>query len=378
MTPLLFDPLDAPTDAWPDGLDVERLYIEEVARRGPAALIANVQTRWLALRSGGRIFPVTVNDGETGDSYVCLPHTAYVLYGRAELDLVDVGAWAPLFRTLITLAGRGLLAAGLNRIVNLDNWLLSTNLHGDWAGEDLGDIRTALQRRFPDHIIALRSLDGWSSPALLDAARRDGWILVPSRQIWVNDDLARGWRRRNSTCQDFRLLRGSGLTVEDPADLNDADADRIAELYHLLYVGKYSALNPVFTPAYIAMTHRLGILRYRVARAPSGIIMAVAGALLRNGVLTPPIVGYDTTRPREEGLYRIASCLFGGMAADNGARLHGSAGAGHFKRMRGARGEIEYWAMHVGHLPPARRVAVAALRIILDRLVVPMMKGRGL
>ncbi len=378
MTPLLFDPLDAPPDIWPPGLDVERLYIEGVARRGPAAMIANVRTRWLALRSGQRIFPVTANDGEAGDSYVCLPHTAYALYGRAELDLVDVGAWAPLFRLLIGLAGRALLAAGLNRIVNLDNWLVSTNLHGDWAGEDLPEIRRQLQRHFPGHIIALRSLDAWSSPALIDAARGDGWLLVPSRQIWVTDDLERQWRRRDSTKRDFRVLRRSGLTVEEIGHMSDGDAARIAELYHRLYVGKYSALNPIFTPAYIAMTHRCGMLRYRVARSPAGAIQAVAAVWQRGGVLTTPIVGYDTEQPQSAGLYRIACCLLSEMAVESGARLHGSAGAGDFKRSRGARGEIEYWAMHVGHLPPGRRAAVAALRFLLDRLAVPMMKRRGL
>ncbi|HMA52401.1 MAG TPA: hypothetical protein VKP60_21725 [Magnetospirillaceae bacterium] len=378
MSPLLFDPLAPPMEAWPSGALLERAFIEEVARQGPAAMVANVRTRWLALRSGERLFPLTVNDGETGDSYVCLPHTAYVLYGKVELDLVDIGPLAPLFRLLIGLAGRGLLATGLNRIVNLDNWLLSTNLHGGWNGEDLPEIRTLLQRCFPGHIIAMRSLDGWSSPELLEAARRDGWQLVPSRQVWVTDDLPRQWRTRDSTKRDFRVLRRSGLIIEEPAELSEADAIRIAELYDQLYVGKYSALNPIFTPTFIAMTHRHGMLRYRIARAPSGVIQAVAGVWLRDGVLTSPIVGYDTSRPQKEGLYRIACCLCSEMAQENGARLHSSAGAGYFKRTRGAHGEIEYWAMHVAHLPLGRRLAVAALRLLLERLAVPMMKRRGL
>ncbi|MFV3037673.1 hypothetical protein ACNI5A_31565, partial [Klebsiella pneumoniae] len=67
-------------------------------------MITNVKTRWLALRSGDRVYPVTVNDGEHGGSYVCLPHSAYVLYARAELDIVDTGWLQPALRALIAAA----------------------------------------------------------------------------------------------------------------------------------------------------------------------------------------------------------------------------------------------------------------------------------
>ena len=44
MNPLLFDPLDAPMEAWPSGAVLERSYIEEVAQLGPQAMISNVRT----------------------------------------------------------------------------------------------------------------------------------------------------------------------------------------------------------------------------------------------------------------------------------------------------------------------------------------------
>ncbi len=378
MSLLLFDPADAPAEAWPPGNRGARAYCEGVARGGVPNMVANVRTLWRALRSGDRLFPLTVNDGEVGDSYVCLPHSAYILYAREELRIVDTGALAPLLRLLIALFDRLLRVAGINRIVHLDNWLLSTNLHGDWAGDDLSAIRVLLTARFPGHIIAIRSLDAWSCPALLGAARRDRWRLLASRQIWVTDDLDRDWRPRSACGNDRRLLVRSGLVVDELAQLSEADARRIAALYHMLYVGKYSPLNPVFTPAWIAMTHAAGIVRYRGARAPDGRLMAVAGSLARGDVLTPPIVGYDTSRPQAEGLYRIASLLFSEAAARAGLRLNGSAGAADFKRRRGARGEIEYSAFYLRHLSLGRRLVIALLASLLDLLAVPMMKRRGL
>lgn len=377
--PILFDPLHPPPGIWDGVPDAERSYIEQMAQAGVPAMVSNVRTVWRAIRSGGRVFPVTINDGEMGDSYVCLPHSAYILYGRQELDLVQVsGVMRAALRLVIAGADWLLRALSVNRIVHVDNWLLSTNLHGDWAGQDAPAIRTMLARAFPRHIIAIRSVDNWSCPALLASLKRDGWLLMPSRQIWVTADLARDWRPRNSTRNDLRkvaaLEQSGAISVEDVGELVEGDAQRIADLYAQLYIGKYSPLNPVFTPRWIAMTHAVGLVHYRVARDAEGQIVAVSGALHRGDVLTPPVVGYDMDRPVDDALYRIASLIFAGQAVDRGARLNGSAGAAHFKRVRGGRPEIEVSGFAIDHLPWPRRAGLRLVAAILNRMIVPFMQ----
>jgi hypothetical protein len=377
MSAVLFDPLEPPPGAWPQRSGMERQYIEGIAR-GVASMVSNVRTRCMALRSGERLYPVTVNDGEFGGSYVCLPHSAYVLYGRRELDLVEIGAMKLLLRAGVRLADIVLRSIRINRIVHIGNWLLSTNLHGDWDGSDVRDLREAVHRRFPDHWIAVRSVDPWSSPRLEAALRADGWLMLPSRQIWVVDAPATDWRPRGSVQNDRRVLARSGLVVEDVQELKPGDAERIAQLYRLLYVDKYSGLNPVFTPAWIEWTQRAGILRYRVARDREGQVQSVAGCLVRGGVLTPPVVGYDTARPVRDGLYRIASYLFCDHAVSLGARLNASAGAAHFKRARGAHPVIECTAVWTGGAAPWRRWLLRAFAWALWKVVVPVMRARQL
>lgn len=368
---ILFDPAD-PAARWPAIAPAERAYITALAQGVPHR-IANVETRWLALASKGRVLPVTVNDGSRAQSYVCSPRAAYVDYARRESEIVGLRGGTVL-RAALTGAGALFAAARLDRVVHIDNWLLSTNLHGGWTGADLPSLREAMVERFPDHLLAIRSVDPWSSPVLMGAARADGWAMVPSRQIWVVDDLARAWRPRNAFGNDRRLVARSGLAIGPAAP---ADSPRIADLYRQLYVAKYSALNPVFTACWIAETMASGLIDYRVARDAAGTPVAVAGLLVRGGVATPPVVGYDRTRPSGDGLYRIASWLFMQAAMDRGLRLHGSAGAAHFKRLRGAHGVIEYWAMHAGHLSRPRRLAVAALAAGLERWAVPLMRRHG-
>ena len=161
-------------------------------------------------------------------------------------------------------------------------------------------------------------------------------------------------------------------------DLSVTDAERIADLYRQLYVGRYSALNPIFTPNYIRLTHHTRMIEYRVARNVDGMIMAVAGMFERAGVMTPPVVGYEIGRPRSEALYRIACYLFMERACERGLRLHASAGAAEFKRLRGAHGVIEYSAFYLGHLSPARRLVIQMLAAGLERFLIPIMKARGL
>ena len=374
----LFDPAAAPAAGWPPGAELARSYLQAFADVDSCTLIANLRTRVTGVRWGEHVLPTTVNTAEYGDAYVCLPHTAYALYAKAELALVDVGRRAVALGGLADVAGAVLRAAAVNRIVHLDNWMLSTNLHGRWTGEGLAELRAALVGAYPRHILAVRSVNRWSDAVLTDRLLADGWRLLPSRQIYVCDDLERDWAPRRDTRRDLALLAASPLTFDELATLQPGDAERIAELYAMLYLQRYSTLNPAFTPAYIAMTHRAGLFVYRGLRADDGRLVAVAGCLIRSGVLTTPIVGYDTTRPIGEGLYRMTSVLFAQLALERRLRLNGSAGAAAFKRHRGARPLIEYTAMFIGHLPLHRRLVVASLQRLLDGFLVPLMVEKGL
>jgi len=375
VTLTLYDPATETPD---DTASLAEHYVHRLAATGISRLIPNVRTQLLGLRSGYRVFPVTVNNGEIGASYVCEPYSAYILYARRELDLVGIGPSKWLLLPLIGLASLLLRAARINKIVHIDNWMLSTNLHGDWDGEDIGEIRKSLQRQYPDHVIAIRSLDHWSSPGIIEHARGDGWALFPSRQIWVTSDMKAQWQPRHNVAEDLRILRRSDLHIETLPAMALSDAQRIEQLYAMLYLDKYSALNPAFSAQWIMETCQMGLLHYRCARDEDGVIQAVSGSFRRGDVLTPPVVGYDTSKPRALGLYRIASLLFSEDALAHGLKLNGSAGAAEFKRLRGAEPAIEYSAYFIAHLPFVRRMILGGLSVLLNRFAVPYMRKHQL
>lgn len=352
-------------------------YIAALVDEGPQTLIRNAASEPMLLRHGQWRLPVMVNDGSYGHTYVASPHSAYVLYARDEIDIVGMRAGRTAARGVLGVMDGLFRALQMNRTVHLDNWLLSTNLHGEWKGEGLSAMRALLAARFPAHFLVLRSLDAWSCPELLEAAKADGWVLMPSRQIWVTSDLRSEWYRRNGAQNDRRALNKSGLMIEEPALIEAGDAERIAELYRQLYIGRYSSLNPVFTPRFVIESARLGLLQFTLARDGEGVIMAASGMRVAGGIGTVPLLGYDLTRPRSEALYPIASYIASRWAMECGLRFNGSAGAGHFKQLRGATGQIEYMAIYAGHLPRVRRTGLEMLAGALNALMVPMLKRQG-
>ncbi|MBY0620692.1 hypothetical protein [Sphingomonas ursincola] len=353
-------------------------FVGRLQALGSHALVANVEAQALVEQAGGHPLPVIVTDGAIGMSYIAAPHSVYALYPRAELDLVDLGWMRMPAAAAIAAADRLLRTLDINRAVQIDNWLLSTCLHGNWKGEGLAELRQRLAARFPGHYLLIRSVDDWSCPELTAALRGDGWLLLPCRQIWVTDDLQRDWAVRKSVKNDGRKLAQSGLVAEDVTHLDDADAARVAALYAMLYIAKYSALNPQYSAAWMQLAVESGLFHLRVVRDRAGQIMAAVGIVARGGIATNPMMGYDTQRPQSDGLYRIASWLVGDFALRQGLRLHGSAGAGHFKQQRGARSEIDYMAIHAAHLPATRRWPLKGIAAALETLAVPQLKQRML
>lgn len=373
----LFDPGSGPRDGWPE-VCPDRAYLEAFAQHGSTALISNLRTKVMGLKSGERVYPVTINEAEYGDAYVCLPHTAYALYAKEELRIVNAGPWTPALGLVASGAGAMLRSARVNRIVHVNNYMLSTNLHGGWTGTDVDAIRDLLATQFPDHMIAVRSLNTWSDAALWRRLQDAGWKMLPSRQIYVTDDLEADWSPHRDTRRDLSILAAHQNRIDPMVALRPGDAERIAELYAMLYLDRYSKLNPAFTPAYIEMTHRAQVFHYRGLREADGKLSAIVGCFVRGGVLTTPIVGYDTARPASDGLYRIASAMLARMALERGCKLNGSAGAADFKRNRGARAVLEYSAYFVDHLSFARRSLMSGIERLLNKVAVPIMVERGL
>jgi hypothetical protein len=343
--------------------------------------IRNVRTEMHILDTGRHAFPVSVNAGDERpeNSYVVSPLTAYSGYARDELSRNDVGWFAPPLRLITNLSGAWLSAARIDRLVQVNNWLLSTNVYPpDWSGDDLRAITSLLVERWPDHAIGFRSLNAFSNPVLLERMRAVGYLSIPSRQVYIFDGRNgpdSPFRTRHNAQIDVRLLRRGTYRIVREAASAAQEFERFEELYNLLYLEKYCRLNPQFTAAWLRCGQRDGWLELSSLRNAEGRADGVVGWFAMPGLITAPIVGYDTNVPAKEGLYRMLTALCIEEAARRRWVLNFSSGAAHFKRLRGGAPEIEYSMVYVRHLPASRRAAWRALQIASANVAAPLLRA---
>jgi hypothetical protein len=350
------------------------LYADAFARQPPSDLIANVHTRMLLLEDGPVALPVTVNEAEYGDSYVCSPHTAYALYSKEEMRLLSNPVLRWSLSRIADAAGHLAKAARINRMVQVNNWLLSTNLYPRGWRPGLPELTDVLTAHFPDHYICFRSLNRWSNAGLMTLFGQAGYKLIASRQVYVYEDFEKTCLSHSNTQVDLKLLRRSPYRIIPHDEMKDADFERFAALYAQLYIEKYSAYNPRFTARYMRFCHRHRLMQFTALRAPDGRIDGILGSFTVDGVITAPIVGYDTGVDRRAGLYRMLMALVFEQAIGAGHAVNLSSGAASFKHLRGGVPYIEYSAVFDRHLATAQRAATNMLAAPVNGIGVPLMR----
>ncbi|MCU6709977.1 GNAT family N-acetyltransferase [Paenibacillus sp. J5C_2022] len=375
---LLYDRNNLDSIDWPDTEDgrYARAYLEPLMREGTTRYIRNVDTTILLARIDDLILPITVNEGEYDNAYVCSPYTHYIRYARQELSLLQRPRLEKSLSAMLHVFGYGMKRSHLNRVVHINNWLLSTNLFPRITGEQVVAVLHAVREQFPCHAIVIRSLCSSLHPDILGALRTEGCKLVPSRQVYLycaNDADYGNAKARWLLKRDYELLARNGYTFVPMSDMTAADLSRIAELYKLLYLDKYSYDNPQFDETFISSAMQSGALTLYGLRK-DGRLDAVMGYFSRNGVMTTPLFGYDTTLPQSVGLYRMLSACLIRQSREAGHLLHESAGAAQFKRNRGAIADFEYSAVYDRHLPLGRRWCWAMLERLLNGFGVPLMR----
>lgn len=346
-----------------------RSWVEPLWEEGTAAWIANVHTEVFVAQCGDVVVPVTVGCAR-GDSYVVSPWAHYVAYALDETrHLGPAAVWGSWLASLPLTAICRLCR--FDHVVMVNNWLLSTNLYPPLERGEVQGILSAVRERWPDRGVVVRSVDEKTRAELLGWLTEWGARRVFSRRIHVVDD-NRAAARRSNNKKDAKLARRSPWTKHDAVD-----PGRAAALYRKLYIDKYSTFNPVFRPRFLARILRDG--PWKISRwERDGRTDAVIGTWTFAGVLTTPLLGYDTDRPPEDGLYRLACRGILDRALDEGVVANRSAGAAAFKQSRGASSHLEYNAVFDAHLPAWRRLPWWLVQTALDRWVVPHILAQNL
>lgn len=351
------------------------LYMQAFSSNDTRSIIANVDTTAAILKTGSVFFPVTINDEEYENSYVCSPYTACVSYAKEEMEKLENKPLELILSSISSCLSVLLKKAKINKVVCVNNWMLSTNLYAPWDGSDIAKIRDFFTDSFPDHALMFRSLNKHTDAELLKQFKDNGFMTVPSRQVYIFDRTLSPYMERHNTQIDFKSLDKTDYKVVRHDELLPSDYPRIVELYNLLYLDKYSKHNPQFTESCITHWHQKKLLTMIGLRNKEGVLDGIIGFFEQNNVTSAPLVGYDTNLSKKLALYRLLMITALSRANDNNFVLNLSSGAADFKRLRGGVPFIEYSAVHISHLPWYKRFVWKLTNVLLSTLGVPIMKA---
>jgi hypothetical protein len=349
-------------------------YLLPLMRDGIARYIRNVDTELQVIRVDDVVLPITITRPDLTGSYVCSPFNHYFVYGLEEFNKLENPALESVLRLLLLPVISAYRHSAFDRVVYVNNWLLSTNLYPKISAEQLRAVIQFLADRYPDRPVIFRSVDFTGQPVLANTLRHSGCRLVFSRQVYYQAPTDPILWRKKQLKEDRRQLKQTPYKLV--THLSDKDAPRLAELYRQLYLEKYSVYNPQFTPEFfkLALQSESFVLK---AYQKSGDIDAVLGYYWINGIMTQPIFGYDINLPQSLGLYRLLSMQVLREGRDRGLLINASAGAGEFKRLRGGKAVLEFNAVFDRHIPVCQRWPWTFLKVLLDYIAVPIIRKNG-
>ncbi|KAF3887524.1 MULTISPECIES: hypothetical protein [Nostocales] len=351
-------------------------YWLPMMKGGSSYFINNVNSQLFALAIDDLVLPVTVNSKELENCYVCSPYNHYVTYSKEELKTLENAFLEKILEIIINIFGLFLNWGQINQVAIVHNFLLSTNLYPNLSSEQVTEITKYLKTHLPNYTIIFRSINTFVSDELFTTFKNNGYHMIGSRQIYLfnpKDQSAMRTKMRWRLKQDLNLIQQQGYEAIDSSQLSSKDIPRLVELYNALYLEKYSYHNPQFNERFLALALENKALQIKALRK-AGKIDGVIGFYELNGVMTTPILGYDTTLPQEVGLYRMLSAQLTVEAIEKGIILHQSSGAASFKRFRGFISNIEYSAVFYQHLPWWRQLVWRFLGVLVNRMAVPLMK----
>lgn len=351
-------------------------YLVPIVEQGPGFYIDNVFGEMTVLIIDERyVLPVFVPEINDCNSYVASFYSHYISYCAEELKELGNKWLEAAGKLLLKAIGVYFRAARTDRCVQVNNWLLSTNLYADIPVGLVAEITVFLKHRYRGYAIAWMSVNQEITSDLYCELKRQNYLFLPSRSIYIFKHEHKIKKVRETLKKDIKLKEESRFMISETAGIPHVSS--VLSLYRQLYIEKYSIYNPQFNEHFMALLIKKQLVNFSLI-LDEGNVVGMSAYYKRNRVMTTPLLGYAGHYPQEDGLYRILSVDLIEKARKEDLILHQSAGAGNFKRWRGSSNDYEYRVLDVSGIPKLQRSAYYLLKLVLETIAVPLMKRKKL
>lgn len=361
----LFDATNIDKLPWPTTKEGEhaRNFLAPLVTKGVSHFIDNVHTDLKLLLIDDLVLPITINDHQYRNSFVCSPYDYYITYAMESLDHFKYWWIRPPIKIILSGLSKLFRFGQLNQVIMINNWLLSTNLHPKLTHEQVSEIRNCLKGKFPKHAIVMRSVNTYEGPELFNILKENAFSLIAAREVFFLDARQDAVFSSRIFKSDLKLLKESDYEILPHDQIPPGSAERMAELYSFVYLNRHSTLNPKLNEKFMRLVLENKFLNIN-ALIKDGSIDAVTGYFSFGHVMTSPLLGYDTTHSRDDKLYRLSATVLSLEARKHKKLFHLSSGASFFKKIRKAKGNLEYMAVCHNHLSLKRRLPWWILKLV--------------
>lgn len=290
-------------------------------------------------------------------------------YSKDELIKIKSKILRLALLIFINLCERVFKAFKMDANVFLNNYIFSTNFFNtQWESLNINNLTEQIISKYKNHAILLRCINDVQNQNLCKNLLKNGWIKLVSRQVYI----FRNWNtvlQHHNTNIDLALLNSKRYKFRELNKDSLEDFNIAEKLYNKLYLDKYSRNNIQYTAEYLRELYLNELITLKLlVDTQNNTPVGVVGIVGEGGVITAPIVGYDTDLDKHEALYRRIIIYIIKYAMDNDLLLNLSSGASNFKTMRGAEAHLEYMFVYTKHLPVYRRFIWRLLSIISTSL----------
>jgi len=204
-----------------------------------------------------------------------------------------------------------------------------------------------LRGEYPEHPLFIRGLIGGQHLPAFRQLRQMGFFLIPYRRIFLFQETSEKNCSKHMK-QDLARLQKYRDAVSCPQEpLPNVDYEVMVALYRKLYLGKYSFLNPDYTPSFLREMHCQGRLRLMICRNSTGEIFGFSGCTRQGNRMNANLVGHNREMMPGLSAYLLTNAAEAEYALQNDCVINFGAGAQKFKLSRGCIPDYEYIAMYV-------------------------------